>query len=176
MSLREMLIMALVVAIGVSGVAWFLATHEQVTEQAWTGFRGEAKRNPWLAAQRLMNRFDTPATELRSLPELRNLPPRATLIIPASHHTITGHLRDEIIDWVRRGGHLIVEAEDPRYDDPLVAAFGVDRYTVDFEEYEDELEVFDGAVSEKVRLPNAAACAQGAFTGGRRGAACRCSS
>lgn len=157
MSLRETLVMALVVAIGLTGVAWFLATHEQVTEQAWTGFRGEAKRNPFLAAQRLMQRFGRPAKELRSLPELRNLPPNATLIIPASHHTITGHLRDEIIDWVRRGGYLIVEAEYPRQKDPLVEAFGVERYAVEVDDYEDDLEVFEDAEFEKVRLPNAAA-------------------
>ncbi|UCH46540.1 MAG: hypothetical protein JSU95_10435 [Betaproteobacteria bacterium] len=155
MSLRETLIMALVIVIGLSGVVWFLATHEQVTEQAWTGLRGEAKRNPWLAAQRLVRRFGQPATELRSLPELRNLPPRATLIVPESHHTINGHLRDEIIDWVRSGGYLIVEAEYPRQKDPLVEAFGVDRYTIEFDEYEDDLDVFEESNFEKIRLPNA---------------------
>ena len=157
MSLRETLIMLLIVVIGLTGVVWFLATHEQVTEQAWTGFRGEAKRNPWLAGQRLLQRFGQPAKELRSMPELRNLPPRATLIIPRSHHTITGHLRDEVIDWVRQGGYLIVEAEYPRLKDPLVEAFGVERHEIEFEEYEDDLEVFEEDEFEKVRLPNAMA-------------------
>ena len=155
MSLRETLIMLLIVVIGLTGVVWFLATHEQVTEQAWTDFRGKAKRNPWLAAQRLVHRFGQPATELRSLPQLRNLPPRATLIIPRSHHTINGHLRDEIIDWVRRGGYLIVEAEYPRQKDPLVEAFGVDRYSVEIDEFDEPLEEFGEAEFETIKLPNA---------------------
>ncbi|UCD67775.1 MAG: hypothetical protein JSW48_13255 [Betaproteobacteria bacterium] len=160
MSLREILIMILVVVIGLSSVAWFLATHEQVTEQAWTGFRGEAKRNPWLASQRLVRRLGQPASELRSLPELRNLPPHATLIIPRSHQTINRHLRDEIIDWVRRGGYLIVEAEYARQEDPLVDAFGVDRISVEVDEFEDGREVAEDTDFETIRLPNATAPAK----------------
>ncbi len=140
MSLREALIMALIVVLGLTGVIWFLSTHEQVTEQAWTGFRGEARRNPWLAAQRLVGHFDKAVKELRTLPEVRNLPSHATLIVPKAHHTITGHLRDEIIGWVRQGGYLIVEAEYPQVDDPLTEAFGVERYNIESEDDEREVE------------------------------------
>ena len=97
MSMREALIMVLIAVIGVTSVVWFLSTHEQVTEQEWTGFRGEAKRNPWLAAQRFLTRVDMSAAGLRTLPDLRSLPPRATLVVPKGHHTISGPLRDEIV-------------------------------------------------------------------------------
>ena len=128
MSRREILILLLIAAIGASAAIWFLATHEKVTDRMWTGLRGEARRNPWLAAQRLLDHFDEPAKEIRELPELRTLPAQATLIVPKAHFTITGHLRDPITEWVRQGGYLIVEAENPLQDDALVDAFGVNRH------------------------------------------------
>ena len=134
MSRREILIGLLIVAIGASAVIWFLSTHEKVTVTVHTGFQGEARRNPWLAAQRLLDSYDRPATEIRKLTQLNSLPPRATLVIPKAHFTITGHLRSEITNWVRQGGYLIVEAEYPLQDDPLVDGFGVNRQRVELDQ------------------------------------------
>jgi len=134
MSRREILIGLLIVAMGASAVIWFLSTHEKVTVTVHTGFQGEARRNPWLAAQRLLDSYDRPATEIRKLTQLNSLPARATLVIPKAHFTITGHLRGEITDWVRQGGYLIVEAEYPLQDDPLVDGFGVNRQRVELDQ------------------------------------------
>lgn len=160
MSVREALLMILIAVIGLSSVAWFLSTHEKVTEQTWTGFRGEAKRNPWLAAQRFLNRVGMPAKELRTLPDLRKLPPRATLIIPKAHHTISGHLREEILGWVRQGGYLIVESEYPAQKDPLVEAFGVQREAIKFDEFDEEAEGIDTLELTIITLPNATEAAK----------------
>ena len=157
MSTREALILVLIAAIGVTGVAWFLSTHEKVTEQVWSGFRGEAKRYPWLAAQRFLNRVGVPAEELRSLPDLGKLPSRATLVVPDAHYTISGHLRDQLVAWVKQGGYLIVEAEYPAQNDPLVEAFGIQRHAIEFEE---ESEGDDEPHFAEVWLPNANAPAK----------------
>ena len=134
MSRREILIGLLIVAIGASAVIWFFSTHEKVTERVRTGFHGEARRNPWLAAQQLLDHFNRPATEIRKLTQLNSLPARATLVIPKAHFTITGHLRSEIAEWVRQGGYLIVEAEYPLQDDALVDGFGVERRRVELDQ------------------------------------------
>ena len=134
MSRREILISLLIGAIGVSAAIWFLSTHEKVTDRVRTGLQGEARRNPWLAAQRLLDHFDRPATEVRKLTQLDALPEQGTLIIPKAHFTITGHLRSQITEWVRQGGYLIVEAENPLQDDPLLDAFGVTRHKVELDE------------------------------------------
>ena len=155
MSMREALMMTLIAVIGLTSVVWFLSTHEQVTEQQWTGFRGEAKRNPWLAAQRFLSRVDMPAAELRTLPDLRSLPTRATLIVPKAHHTISGPLRDEIVTWVGRGGYLIIETENPAQSDPLVEAFGVRRAAIRFDEFDEEPEDSDEPQFTAITLPNA---------------------
>ena len=134
MSRREILIVLLIAAIGVSAVVWFLSTHEKVTDRVRIGLQGEARRNPWLAAQRLLDHFDRPATEVRKLTQLNTLPEQGTLIIPKAHFTITGHLRSQITEWVKQGGYLIVEAENPLQDDPLLDAFEVTRGEVEANE------------------------------------------
>jgi len=157
MSLRETLIVILVAAIGLAGTAWFLATHERVTESTWTGFQGEARRNPWLAAQHFLNRVATPAEELRSLPELRRLPPNATLIVPQAHQTISAGLLEALVSWVREGGYLIVEAEHPKQSDPLLEAFSVQRSAVNPSDRVRMIEGKNDGHAYQIKLPNAAA-------------------
>ena len=154
MSTRELLIVLLIVSLGLTGVAWFLATHEKVTDKAWTGYTGEAKRNPWLAAQRFLDHFGARNKEVRALPDLRNLPPRATLIIPEAHHTITDSLRDAVVAWVADGGHLIVEGEHAGLDDSLVSAFGIERLATDFSAFDpDEDEDYKESPYTRISLP-----------------------
>ena len=157
MSVRDILIVVLIAAIGLTGVVWFLSTHEKVTEPAWTGLRGEARRNPWLAAERFLNRVATPAKELRTLPELRKLPANATLIVPQAHQAISARLRDALVEWVRQGGYLIVEAEHPAQRDLLTDAFGVRRSAIASDRPERKGAESDEPKFDEITLPNAAA-------------------
>ncbi|HEY5930391.1 MAG TPA: DUF4350 domain-containing protein, partial [Burkholderiales bacterium] len=126
---QGLIVLLLLIAVG-SGTAWFLNNFEEVTENVHTGYRGEARVNPWLAAQRLLVRMGAQATTMRSVPELRNLAPSATLLLPARRNTLTSSLRQSLLDWVDRGGHLIVEAEPAALPDPLLDAIGVRRSAV----------------------------------------------
>ena len=159
MTLREALVAILIASIGLAAAAWFLATHERVTESEWTGYRGEARRNPWLAAQRFLNRVEIPANELRALQELRTLPSGATLIVPQGHQSIPARLREALIAWVQQGGYLIVEAEPPARPDALLDAFGVQRSAVQREKSNRGTEEAGERQFDQVRLPNAEAAA-----------------
>lgn len=130
MSRAQALILLLLAIAAAAGAAWFFNNFEQVTEKVHTGYRGEARINPWLAAERLLTRMGARAAAMRSLPELRNLPPSATLWLPARRHTLTQSLRQSVLEWVGRGGHLIVEAEAAALPDPLLDALGVRRIAV----------------------------------------------
>ena len=127
MSTREILIAILIVSLGVTGTTWFLANFEQVSDKVKIGFRGEARRNPWLAAQRLLDRMGLPASELREFDGLRKLQPDTVLVLPQGRQTISGPLRHHIVDWVRNGGFLVIEAEYPSIPDPLSDVFGIAR-------------------------------------------------
>jgi hypothetical protein len=130
LSLRQALVWLLLAAIVVSGVAWFLGNFEQATEKVHTGLRGEALRNPWLAAQRLTARMGGSARQVVALPDLRTLDPASTLVMPARRQTLSPSLRQSIVSFVARGGTLLVEPEPVGLPDPLLDLFGVQRFAV----------------------------------------------
>lgn len=130
-SARRILVALLLLTLIGAGAGWFLANFEPVAEKVWAGYRGKARRDPWLAAERLLERMDLRAAELRALPELRTLPPSALLVLPEARQTITPQLREGILAWVGRGGNLIIEAEEINQPDPLLDALGVRRSQVE---------------------------------------------
>ena len=127
MNTRDILVVILIASLGVTGVVWFRANFEQVADKDFVGFRGEARRNPWLAAERLLDRMRLPASELREYDGLRRLQPDSVLVLPHGRQTITESLRASIAEWVQSGGFLVVEAEYPTIADPLIEEFGVKR-------------------------------------------------
>ena len=61
MKTRDILIVILIASLGITGVVWLRANFDQETNKVMVGFRGEARRNPWLAAERLLDRMQLPA-------------------------------------------------------------------------------------------------------------------
>jgi hypothetical protein len=109
------------------GVAWFLANFEKRPVKEWVGASGEARLRPYLAAERFAARMGWKAAELRSLPELGNLPATGVLLMPPRRQALTGDRIAGILAWVERGGHLIADAEVLGVPDPLFDALGVGR-------------------------------------------------
>lgn len=116
-----------VLALIALGVIWFLSAFERVPAKEWVGPTGEARRNPFLAAERLAGRMGLGARELRALPELDTLKPTGALLIPNHRQAIDARRLRQLATWVERGGHLIAEAELVGVADPLLDALGVER-------------------------------------------------
>jgi len=119
---------AAIVAAGVA-VLWFLHTFERATVEVWVGPSGEARTNPYLAAQRFMQRLGVEASLIGRNPELASLPPGATLILPIGRSSLTAERIGAITRWVREGGHLIVEPEPTERRDAILEAFRIGRST-----------------------------------------------
>jgi hypothetical protein len=118
-------------------LVWLGASRlERYSDEEVTGFRGEARRNPLLALERLFERLGIPASSRADLGEL-----------PASDHAVVWlspgdplapKRERELVDWIERGGHLVLlapsagahgelfeqRARQARPDLPLQAAFG----------------------------------------------------
>lgn len=124
---REVVALAAALLVCGLGAIWFLANFDRVTYEQWTGMSGAALRNPFLAAQRLAARMGLPAAELRSAAQFGTLPERGMLVLPALRDTLGGAERARLLDWVARGGHLLIEAEQRHSPDPLLDALGVAR-------------------------------------------------
>ena len=112
------LAIALLLALVAVGVAAFLLTHEKVSDTTYTGFRGEARINRFLAAELLLREVGVEADSLETLEPLDWLPDYGDTIFTraSATHAVSGP-RDLLIDWTSSGGHLIILL--PYQPDPL---------------------------------------------------------
>jgi hypothetical protein len=112
------------------GAIWFFNNFERVPDREWTGYQGEARRNSFLAAERLLDRMGLAVRHLKTPLELRELPPNGTLILPARRNALAPVERERLAEWVAAGGHLVVENELQRLPDPILDSLGVRREPV----------------------------------------------
>lgn len=140
----------------VLGARWFFLNYEYVSEKKFVGWSTEARRNPWLAAQRLIDRMGTPSKELRSLGALGDLPPQGVLIISEERDVLTPAARQALLGWVERGGYLITEDMSLEYADSLLETLRVRRQEVDEDDQSDwplvEIDVPGGERTLKVQM------------------------
>jgi hypothetical protein len=113
------------------GVWWFM-TFERVTEPVYTGLKGAAREDPYLALRQLLKRgklsLEEPAAAATPAAKFDHLPAGGTLLLGDRRHLLmTPERVEKIVAWVAAGGHLIVEAEYPGRPDPLLAALGLGR-------------------------------------------------
>ncbi len=98
------------VAIGVAllgvAVTFFLLAFERVEEEIETGPGPAARANPYLAAERLLGRMGLTAESVRG--PMRLPPTDHVLLLLTSRRTIGPERTRWLLDWVDRGGHLIV--------------------------------------------------------------------
>lgn len=116
-----------VLAIAVLGATWFLTKFERVPDKEWVGPSAEARRDPFLAAQRFATRMGMSTRPVRALPELDRLAPTGVLLLPARRQAIDPRRLRHIVSWVEGGGNLIAEAELIGVSDPLFDLLGVQR-------------------------------------------------
>jgi hypothetical protein len=127
---REGLWAIAVTAVTGLAVTWFLLNFEQAPTREWVGMSGEARRDPYLALERLSERMGMPARPVRSLVEIGQLPPHGVLLLPAPRGELAKRERGRLLAWAASGGHLVVEAEPTRAPDPLLDALAVRRKAV----------------------------------------------
>src|SRR5688500_11067759 len=114
-------------ALVVLGVVAFLSAYERVPATERVGPSGEARRNPFLAAERLAARMGLRTRHVRALPDFDTLSRNGVLLMPRGRQAIEPRRMRDLAGWVEGGGHLIAEAELPGMADPLLDLFGILR-------------------------------------------------
>jgi hypothetical protein len=112
---------AIVLALGFAFVFW--RYFEQVTEREYVGLQGEAARNRYLAAERFLRHSGHSVNRLLGLGQFDQMPSTAVLLwsrVPSEGE------RARLLDWVRRGGHLILN--DPQSQKILLKEISVGYY------------------------------------------------
>ncbi len=126
---------ALFVGLLVWAVYWFIANHERHYRDIRTGVSAEARRNPFLAAERFLRGL---GLESQSIPGREYLlrPPAETgvLLVNRLSPNLTLAHEQALLDWIESGGHLIVTAnqawkegddEGSSRANPVLQRFGV---------------------------------------------------
>lgn len=113
-----------------SGARWILplallASCGQFEEITTPGpLRGEARRNPLLAAERMLTELGLPTTSTDLWPGL--LPEDAFIIVSGERFELNGAVLEQFLAWVDQGGHAIVCLSG--FDRPVnVARVAMDR-------------------------------------------------
>ncbi|MGD8783409.1 MAG: DUF4350 domain-containing protein [Thioalkalispiraceae bacterium] len=116
---RVVLIIVGVVVLLVAGVSWwFFETHERYEEEVHVGFSGKAARNQYYAAELFLEKYNTQVESLSSILELDEMPSTDDILfIPTKRYDIGPDRVQELLDWVKQGGHLIALARYNRKDD-----------------------------------------------------------
>lgn len=117
----------IVLALLVLGGAWFLTTHERVMTKVWTGPSAAARANPYLAAMRFTERLGMTASATAANRPFEGLAPRAALLLPERRNALSAQQVRTLEQWIRSGGHAIVEPEPERELDRVLDHFGVRR-------------------------------------------------
>jgi hypothetical protein len=127
------LIILLILLVGGAGAYWW---HENM---GWEEVRiprpmsGEAARNDLLAAERLVTALGGSAQAQFGF---KQLPPgdphKAVLVFPTQRRTLTPRQRQQMLDWVQSGGHLVVVtyslAGEESAPDRMLESLGVRQY------------------------------------------------
>src|SRR5687767_7464389 len=85
----------------------FYVSCERGVEEVSDPARGEAARDSYLAARRMLDAMGAPVTRLYYLDQ-RMPSTDATLIMPDERSGLTSDRAEQLLDWVGRGGHLVV--------------------------------------------------------------------
>jgi hypothetical protein len=106
------------------GTWWFLNNFERVEEEIDAGYQGEARANPFLAAERLFTRLGAPSRTLPFGPSTLP-PPDHALLLVSPVRSVSAEQAEAIVAWVHEGGRLVVALDDAPSLDPLLRHWGV---------------------------------------------------
>jgi hypothetical protein len=125
------------------GIVYIALNWYEIADRSdYQGMQGEALTNPYLAMQRTLGAMGAKMETIKgsaawdqalleqlpagSVREIQYAPPGATLFLGDRR---LARMRDKRVtqlrEWVRAGGNLIIEAEQPKLDDPLLQSYGI---------------------------------------------------
>ena len=126
--------------------AWFFTTHHKVIDEEYVGYSGEARYNPFLAAEILLKEAGIAADARSSLTPSDWLPDyEDTIVTHASESIAVIDDRSYLFDWIIGGGHLVIlpPKQDSTITDEFISSIGAKLVKVEHDEHEDDEEVED---------------------------------
>lgn len=135
-------------------VAYMVYTsYEYYEEETDTGWQKEARRNHFLAAELYGKKIDIAARSYDSYLDLDSLEDFETVFIAESGQVLSEKRLMTLLEWVHKGGHLIVAAQQPSdwNNDRILEYFDLTATRTDFESIDN---IFDIAQDESTPVTN----------------------
>jgi len=112
------------VALVVLVAVWFLSNFERQSYEVRGDFKQEAIRNPFLAAERLLEGLGYRVDTAQEAAYLEQLPANGVLILSGDrqYHLTPGRTK-ALFAWVESGGYLIADAGWVNPSDPIIRRF-----------------------------------------------------
>ena len=108
----QIILIALLLIISVLSGYWFYNNFSWIDEQQEVGFQGLARTNKLLAAEFFLRKMGVNVQQANGLTAFRDLPSiNTTIVIATQRETINKELNNNLLSWVKSGGHVIVEAK-----------------------------------------------------------------
>jgi len=105
---------------------WFISHFDRETYEARTEPEAAARRDPWLATERLLARMGWEVDAVQEAAALDRLPPGGALLLSNQReYHLTPARANALLAWVNSGGYLIADASGVAASDPILRAFDV---------------------------------------------------
>lgn len=105
--------------------AWIATRLEWRDETTRSGFTDEARRNPYYAGMLLLTQSGYPTRRLDDANALEGLSARSTLLLDSPALFNTRKQAAKLLEWVQRGGHLVLPLRRRSDPDVLLSALGI---------------------------------------------------
>ncbi len=126
--MRKPPIIATVIALCLALGGWFVHTFfEFTTQKMWVGYRGEAAKQRFLAAERFLDSNGFQTARASTIAALNPTAPRSMVILSAGRQALMNDEVDRLLAWVHAGNHLIVAPEPVALGDALLDRLQIRR-------------------------------------------------
>ena len=120
---------------GASFTSWFLANFERRPQTVEIGASAQARRNPFLAAERFLTRLGIRVESRTGRDLLLRPPPTTDTLVVNGLGPLNARRRSALRAWLKGGGRLVVEATDlwdhDQRPDDFLGQFGIRLEKVD---------------------------------------------
>jgi hypothetical protein len=129
-------LLLLLLALVLLGGFWFVQNFEPYSEEVRSGFSDAARRNPWLAAERFLQRLGIQVESLSGREYLRSPPVEpGVLLVRDLGPSLPREREERLLEWVAAGSHLVIAlGRAPATDEPnnsLLERLGVSLHEVE---------------------------------------------
>ena len=131
MNRNSLMLVAVILLLITALLVWFFNNYEQYTTERNLGLTGKAASNEFYAAELFLAKYDMQVKSYDSILTMKELPnTNDVLFIPTQRFDLGDDRVSELMEWVKKGGHLVVlarysKSEDEESNDVLFERLGV---------------------------------------------------